>query len=329
MSAFPVVTAPSMSLLPALSPAAAKALDVSPAEIITRWLASVSPSAQRSYARALKSFTAWAMPGEIEPQRGLQLLCEATSGGAHELLVAWRDLLLERLAPGTVAGNLSAIASLMRCCRRAGLVTYTIEGIAPKRERVQDRRGPGRGDIERLVAHVDDLAVAGKRQAVRDSAILRLLYVGAMRRAEVCGLRLEDVDLHASDGPTVYPRRKGFKTRQPLLVSARTAEALTAWLQIRGDEPGYLFHRLDRAEHRDQMAGESMRHLLKRYADAAGIKVPVRPHGLRHSSASEIAKRGSLDELMALGSWKSLSAASSYLDKRSETRQRALVLVDL
>jgi integrase len=318
-----------MSLLPALSPAAAKALDVSPAEIIKRWLASVSKSAERSYARALRSFTAWAMPGEAEPQRGLQLLCEANSGGAHELLIAWRDQQLERLAPGTVSGNLSAISSLMRCCRRAGLVSYTIEGIAPKRERVEDRRGPGRGDIERLVAYVDDLASVGKRQAVRDAAIIRLLYVGAMRRAEVVGLRLEDVDLYWTDGPTVYPRRKGFRTRQPLLVSQRTAEALAAWLEIRGDGPGYLFHRLDRSGHLDQMAGESIRQLLKRYADLAGLKGPCRPHGLRHSSATEIAKRGSLDELMALGSWKSLSAASSCLDKRSETRQRALVLVDL
>lgn len=317
-----------LSLRPDLSLAAAKALDVAPAEIIARWIASVSEDARRCYARALATFSAWAMPGTTDPNAGLRLLCEAGAGGAHELLVAWRDALLERLAPGSVAAAISAIASLVKCCRRAGLVSFTVEGIAPRREKVQDRRGPRRADVERLLAHVDELAAQGDRRAIRDSAVLRCLYCGALRRGEVAGLRLEDVDLAGPDGATVSPRRKGARARQPLLVSERTAEALRAWLAVRGAEPGALFFRLDRAGERAHLSGEALRLLLAARAREAGIKAPVRPHGLRHAAATELAKRGSLDELQALGGWRSLSAAAVYLDRRDEQRRRALALVD-
>lgn len=327
MSALPVTPSP-LSLLPALSPAASKALDITPAEIVARWVASVSEDARRAYSRALRTFTEWAMPDADDPQAGLRLLCESGPGGAHELLTAWRDHLLERLAPGTVASAISAIASLLRTCRRAGLISFGIEGVAPARERVQDRRGPRRADVERLLAHVDEMAATGKLRAVRDAAVIRCLYCCAMRRGEVAGLRLEDVNLEAAEGPVVVPRRKGARTRQPLIVSERTAAAIVAWLAVRGDAPGALFHRLDRADHRDHLTGESIRHILKTRAKRAGVKAPCRPHGMRHSSASELSRRGSLDELMALGGWKSLSAASAYLDKRDENRRRALSLVD-
>ncbi|MCA8976780.1 MAG: site-specific integrase [Planctomycetes bacterium] len=314
-----------MRLLPSLSPAASKALDVAPAEIIARWLDSVSDDARRAYARALRRFTSWAIPNTTDQQDGLRLLCEAGAGGAHELLVAWRDQLLEHLAPASVAGQLSAIASLLRCCRRAGLIAFQIEGVAPKRERVQDRRGPSRGDVERLLRHVDELAEQGDARAVRDAAIVRALYCCALRRGEVCNLRLRDVDLEAG---TVAPRRKGHRARKPVLVSDRAAAALWRWLAVRGDGPGALFHRLDRQDHRDHLTGESIRSMLKTRAREAGVKAACRPHGLRHAAASELARRGSLDELMALGEWKSLSAASAYLDKHDENRRRALALVD-
>jgi hypothetical protein len=54
-----------------------------------------------------------------------------------------------------------------------------------------------------------------------------------------------------------------------------------------------------------------------------------RPHGLQHSSATEVARPGSLGQLVALGSWASLSAASRYLEELQTERIAALGLVDL
>ena len=80
---------------PALSPAAAKALDITPSEIIARWLANLSPAALRSYKRALRSFCGWALAdADANPERALQLLVEAGCGPAHSLVTEWRDHLL-------------------------------------------------------------------------------------------------------------------------------------------------------------------------------------------------------------------------------------------
>ncbi len=140
------------------------------------------------------------------------------------------------------------------------------------------------------------------------------------------------MDLDHEDGPRVHPRRKGKREREPVLVGKKAGEALRAWLEFRGDEPGPLFTRMDRARDRGVVAGlsgEAIRRLVSSRARQAGLQRVVRPHGLRHSSATEVARRGSLSQLMALGSWASMSAASRYLDERQEERLQALGLVEL
>jgi integrase/recombinase XerC len=327
------ITSPApLSLLPALRPAAAAALDVTPAELIARWLAALSPTARRSYSRSLRRFAAWALIDDAHPEAALRLLCGLDVGPAGEMVRRWRDeLLASGLSTGSVAGYCTAVCSLVGACRRAGLVSWRLEQVQPKYEPRHDRRGPRRGDVERLFACLDDAAATGNPQATRDSALLRVLYVGAFRRSEAVGLRWpEDVDLLADGGPLLRPRRKGHKERKPVTITQRVADAIERWLVVRGREPGPLFVRCKgRRAECGAMNGDTVRRLLRAWARRAGIRGVVRPHGLRHSSASTVAKRGSLSELLALGQWSSLTAAKRYLDEHSEDRAAALRHVDV
>lgn len=315
-----------------LSVAAADAAAVDPATVIRRWLDSKSSSARRTYARALRRFAAWALEdGEATPESGMQVLVQAGVGPAHSMVERWRDeLLASGMAPGSVAALITGLASLVRCCRRAGLCDWVLEGVAPRNERRHDRSGPRRGDVERLVAYVDDFAETGRgrrqRQAVRDAALIRLLYSAGLRRNEVSKLRLSDVDF---DAPAVRPLRKGRRERNLVTVSPGTAAALRRWVELRGSEPGWLFLRTDRDDTSACLSGESVRRLLLVWAKRAGLRGAVRPHGLRHSGATEVAARGTLASLMAYGDWRSMSSASQYLDKREEERAAALEVVDL
>jgi len=329
-----VKVSPAVRHVAGLSDAARGAMDVRPAEIIRRWLAALSPTASRTYRLALGRFAGWALTDKTSPpESALRLLVEVGCGPAHEMVTRWRDALLETgLAPGSVAVMTTSICSLLKVCRRAGLITWRLESVAPRVERRQDRRGPRRAEVEQLLAKIDKKADAGDRRATRDAAIVRLMYCAAMRRSEVVGLCYpDDVDLDHPEGAVVRPRRKGRRERQLLLVSERAAAALLRWIKVRGSDPGPLFHRLDRAGDLNKMpdlAGESVRRILSGWAAKAGIKTRIRPHGLRHSAATEVARHGSLDELMSLGGWKSFSAAQVYLDQRVEQRRRALALVD-
>lgn len=316
-----------------LSVAARAAVDTNPAEVIRRWLAGLSPAAVRSYRRSLRSFCKWAMSdADAPPEHALELLVEAGCGPAHNMVVEWRDHLLGTgLASGSVACYVVGITSLVKACRRAGLIAWRLEQVAPKVERRQDRSGPRRDDVERLVEHVDELAAGGDRRAVRDAAIVRLLYTAAMRRAEVVGLQVEHVQLDHADGPGILAKRKGSRERQLVLISDRSAAALRRWLEVRGDGPGPLFVRLDRARgaHAGALSGESVRKLLRTRAAEAGVRATIRPHGLRHSAATQVAGCASLGTLMAVGGWKSLSAAQNYIDRRQEERRRGLAILEL
>lgn len=331
------VSVPSAALrpLPGLSEAAQKAIDTEPAEIIRRWFASLSPAAVRSYTRAMRSFCAWALrDADAAPEQALQVLVDAGCGAAHSMVADWRDhLLASGLASGSVACHVVGVSSLLKACRRAGLITWRLEQVAPKVERRQDRSGPKRTDVERLVEHVDALAEAGCTRAVRDAAILRLLYCCAMRRAEVCTLHVAHVQLEHADGPTILAKRKGHRERQPVLVSAKTAEALARWLAVRGTEAGPLFLRQDRARgaaaEAKPIAGETIRKMLRARTAEAGIRGTIRPHGLRHSAATQVASCASLGTLMAVGGWKSLSAAQGYVDRQQTERRRGLAILEL
>ena len=68
--------------------------------------------------------------------------------------------------------------------------------------------------------------------------------------------------------------------------------------------------------------------LIARGAEA-GIKGRIRPHGLRHAAATQVASCASLATLMAIGGWKSLSAAQGYIDKQQIERKRGLSILDL
>lgn len=314
-----------------LSPAAQKAIDLDPREIVQRWLAGLATGSRAIYARALRSFTAWSLPSATDPEDGLRVLCRAGAAGSFGLLVGWRDS-MSGLAPNTIASYVSAITSLLRVARRCGLIDFVVDGVAPVRERVQDRSGPALGDVQRMVATIDEAAAEGQLQAARDAAIIRLLFCCAMRRNEVATLQLQDVILDGPDGPMIRALRKGYRQRKPLLISTNTATTIARWLDVRGTDNGPLFFRTDRdvdVLQRRPLLGGALAGLVGAWARKAGIKGTVRCHGLRHSSASEAARRGSLAELQALGSWKSLSAASHYLDERQDVRRRALALVDL
>ena len=108
------------------------------------------------------------------------------------------------------------------------------------------------------------------------------------------------------------------------------AARLARWLKLRGKSPGAVFPRVRQAsDYSRPMTGESCRRMLATRSAEAGIKGAVRPHGLRHSSATEVLKRGSLLELQAIGGWRTLQAASHYVDVRAATRARAIALVEV
>src|SRR5262249_20304498 len=114
-------------------------------------------------------------------------------------------------------------------------------------------------------------------------ALLRCLYDLALRRAEVVGLDLEDLDLAAG---TLAVLGKGRTEKSSVTLPGPTKAALEAWLAIRGPTPGPLFRSLDRARKGNgRLTGGAVYLMVRKLGRKAGLE--TRPHGLRHAAITE------------------------------------------
>ena len=139
----------------------------------------------------------------------------------------------------------------------------------------------------------------------RDRAIVELLYGCGLRVGELVGLDVQAgkqargwVDLDAREASVLG---KGSK-RRIVPVGVKAAEALAAWLAVRGDCAA-----LPAAQQRDPAAANALfigRHgtrfsaqsiwaQLKARSGKAGLAAPVHPHMLRHSFASHLLQSSS------------------------------------
>lgn len=263
--------------LPAPAPGPAGALDVTQCRRLLRaFLAGRAPATLRAYGRDLADFAGFL--GTETPDGAAARLLAGGAGAANETALLYRAALQGRgLAPATVNRRLAALRSLVKLARTLGLVGWALEARGLRSEAYRDTRGPGVGGFRRLLAGLDGRP-DGK--ALRDRAALRLLFDLALRRKEVVGLDLADLDLAAG---TLAVLGKGKAEKAKLTLPAPTRAALAAWLEVRAPAPGPLFTSLDPARKGSgRLTAGGLYALVRALGDGVGVR--ARPHGLRHAA---------------------------------------------
>ena len=161
-------------------------------------------------------------------------------------------------------------------------------------------------DVEAIL---DAAGAAGTVLAMRDRALLELLYGTGARISEAVGLDIDDVDLGDPDGPggTVLLRGKGSKERVvPLgrfardaisaylvrarseLVSAGSTSGKGAGSKGATERAGALFLNARGG----RLSRQSAWTVIVRSAERAGVKAEVSPHTMRHSFATHLLEGG-------------------------------------
>ena len=128
-------------------------------------------------------------------------------------------------------------------------------------------------------AELLDIEPSQRYEAVRDHAMLELLYSSGLRLGEVQGLSLGDLDLSSG---LVSVLGKGSK-RRIVPVGGKAREALGRWLAVRrgGEEPAVFVSRTGR-----RLGARAIQDRVRRFAARNGID--LHPHMLRHSFASHL-----------------------------------------
>jgi integrase/recombinase XerD len=236
--------------------------------------ARLAPRTVEAYGRDLDALAAW--------------LGRSPSSATREELERYlAELRAQGLAGSTIARRLAAVRSLFRHQLLIGArEDNPAAEINPPRRPLRLPRTLSPGEAERLV----EAAAGTTPRALRDQALVELLYGAGLRVSEAVGLERGGVDLEERLVRTVG---KGDKERV-VPVGRSAVEALRRYL-ARGRP------HLDR-RHRPELflnaqggpltrAGAFL--ILRRLAEKAGLEAGrVHPHLLRHSFATHLLEGG-------------------------------------
>jgi len=243
----------------------------------------LSPATQRAYRSDLRSFASWL------DRRGLAL--DEVDARALSDWVAELGSGRDRLAPPSIARRLSAVRSCLRYT--FGSASVPEASLAPRRgRRLPDAPKPA--EIDELLELVDGESPL----ALRNRALLELLYSAGLRSQEAVTLDLADVDF---DREAVHVHGKGGKERvvplgeEAALQLARYLQTGRPALATGANDAVFLSARGRRLD------TSTVRRLLRH------------PHRLRHSFATHLLEGGAdLRVIQELLGHASLSTTQIY-----------------
>ena len=252
-----------------------------------------SPDTVRARRQALRKFIAWA------DERGLADPREIT----RPMLERYQKYLFYYRKPGgkdvgsplSVAMQVQYLVPLKMWFRWLARQHHILANPAadldlPRQPKRLPRSVPSVQEIEAILAEADP----GNAQGLRDRALLETLYATGLRRMEMAGLDVYDVDL--SRGILWVRKGKGSRERVVPL-----GERACAWLdkyliEARGElstgVDGHGREALFLSDYGEPIQPDQVADKVKRYMQFAGVDKVGSTHLLRHACATHMLEGG-------------------------------------
>lgn len=144
-----------------------------------------------------------------------------------------------------------------------------------------------RNEIEELLNCMYTVKAGNSRQ-LRDIAVVEVLFATGARVYEVSNIKYENIDLVSG---LIRFMGKGSKERYVQIGNQSVLELLRCYCSINIDaikQCGYFFVN----QRGNRYTEQSIRNMIRKYADIAGIDRVITPHMFRHSFATYLIEEG-------------------------------------
>jgi site-specific recombinase XerD len=211
----------------------------------------------------------------------------------YQHALALRSVLAARFAPATANVHLAALRSVLRECRRLGLMSHEACGQASEVEGVRGDRLPAGREVSgaelRALFEICATDSTSAAAGARDAALMAVLYGCGLRRAEAAALTRADVEIDRGE-----LRVLGKRNHQRLVYARGGAlAAIASWLDHRGLEPGPLFHPIHRGGRIERRAMTPHAIYFRMRSLAARARIAAcSPHDLRRSFVTHLLDAG-------------------------------------
>lgn len=283
--------------------------------------ASQAPNTRIAYEKGWRCFAGYCRERDIEP-----------SNAAPQDLVDFFVTLATRpssrgkpLSLGTLAMYRSAINR--RYAERKTASPAASEDVVAAFRALARLLGSAPRQVKALREHhiLRMLEVCGDTAiGMRDAAVLAVGFAAALRRSEICALRVDDVEMAGSGRMVVHIRRSktdqagnGQSVAVPDGKRIRPVSRLRAWLDMAKFSQGHLFQTMKRG---GRPTGRPLHHsdiarLVKHYAKAIGLDpTDYSAHSLRAGFVTSAAvHHARLDKIMEVTRHKSPAMVLKYI----------------
>jgi site-specific recombinase XerD len=260
-----------------------------------------------AYLESVDRFTTWA--------RGRDLVSVGEITRTH--IREWLELELSRVSAQTTVRHYSGVRQWFRwLADEQEIGANPTAGIPQPSVPEKLTTVPSADTLRAVLKACNGRSFADRR----DTALILVMADGGPRSAEVCGLRLEDVDL---DDGVLIVLGKGRRPRG-VPIGRKAVASLDRYIRVRArrKDAGSPWLWLGRPS--TPITTSGLRQILIRRSGQAGISPALHPHLLRHYFADAwLRGEGTESDLMRVTGWKSRQMVDRYASALGASRARA------
>ena len=228
------------------------------------------------------------------------------------------------LSEATINRRLSAVRALLKFAHRMGVSKTDGRNLvdSEKVRSYRDTRGPSLDKVKDLFDLPFAVHGRGSVAALRDKAMLSLLFMNGLRAGELVALNTAD---YIPSEQRLYITGKGRGSqKEPVTLSEHTITAIDAYLDRSGHKASALFVNVARNNKGKRLPVRLSYNGLYRILVAYGLKLGLKlsPHKLRHSAITEVLKatNGNVAKAQRFSRHLDPKTVMIYDDNRADTQ---------